>query len=70
MYKQYTTTHETEAGSMRIERTFKIESGVNTLESIIVNVSGLEFELPARMHQTDRTIIRKVCTMVKAIKSA
>lgn len=64
MYDQYTTRHETEHGEMRIERTYKEQ----VLESIIVNVAGFEFELPKSAHQTDRTIIRKVCTMIKTIK--
>lgn len=68
MFNQYTTVHETEAGTMRIERTYKTDAlQLQTLDSILVNVAGREFELPKSMHQTDRTIIRKVCSIIRTI---
>lgn len=68
MYNQYTTQYETEVGSLKIERTYKTNvDGTQSLDSLIVNVSGCEFELPKSMHQTDRTIVRKVCSMIKTM---
>ena len=68
MYSQYISKHETEIGPIEIDRVYRKLDGKNVLDSVLVVIkdTGRILELPKSMWQTDTTIIRKVCSIVKS----
>ena len=75
MYNQYVKEYITEVGVMKFTYTYKTVNNIQSLDDLYISINGtgvwveLRYIPEAWKHQTSKTIIRKVCQMLKENKS-